>query len=57
MIRTIQSSIKKWSGRRDSDPRPPPWQGDALPTELLPPGKFRFNNYITIYFAKQILAT
>ena len=27
---------KKWSGRRDSDSRPPPWQGGALPTELLP---------------------
>jgi hypothetical protein len=25
------------SGRRDSNPRPSPWQGDALPTELLPP--------------------
>src|SRR5204862_611901 len=22
-----------WSGRRDSNPRPPPWQGGALPTE------------------------
>ncbi len=21
----------KWSGRRDSNPRPPPWQGDVLP--------------------------
>ena len=20
-----------WSGRRDSNPRPPPWQGDVLP--------------------------
>ena len=27
---------KKWSGRRGSDSRPPPWQGGALPTELLP---------------------
>src|SRR6476646_1453354 len=27
-----------WSGRRDSNPRPSPWQGDALPTELLPLG-------------------
>src|ERR671931_938379 len=27
---------KKWSGRRDSNPRPSPWQGDALPTEPLP---------------------
>ena len=27
-----------WSGRRDSNPRPSPWQGDALPTEPLPLG-------------------
>ncbi len=25
-----------WSGRRDSNPRPAPWQGAALPTEPLP---------------------
>jgi hypothetical protein len=25
------SRIKFWSGRRDSNPRPPPWQGDVLP--------------------------
>lgn len=24
------------SGGRDSNPRPPPWQGGALPTELPP---------------------
>ena len=29
-------TVKKWSGRRDSDPRHPPWQGGTLPTELLP---------------------
>ena len=23
--------LKEWSGRRDSNPRPSPWQGDALP--------------------------
>jgi hypothetical protein len=28
-----------WSGRRDSNPRPSPWQGDALPTEPLPQDK------------------
>ena len=28
-------SVKK-SGKRDSDPRPQPWQGCALPTELFP---------------------
>ena len=26
---------KKWSERRDSNPRPRPWQGRALPAELL----------------------
>jgi integrase len=26
-----------WSGTRVSNPRPSPWQGDALPTELVPP--------------------
>ena len=30
------AGAKKWSGRRDSNPRPSPWQGDALPTEPLP---------------------
>ena len=29
---------RMWSGRRDSNPRPSPWQGDALPTEPLPLG-------------------
>ena len=28
--------ILKKSGKRDSDPRPQPWQGCALPTELFP---------------------
>ena len=28
--------IQKMSGKRDSNPRPRPWQGRALPTELLP---------------------
>src|SRR5438445_4816204 len=27
-----------WSGRRDSNSRPSPWQGDALPTEPRPRG-------------------
>src|SRR5450830_379345 len=29
-----------WSGRRVSNSRPQPWQGCALPTELLPHGVF-----------------
>ena len=28
--------LGKWSGRRDSNSRRPPWQGGALPTELRP---------------------
>ena len=32
----VASRANKWSGRRDSNPRPSPWQGDALPTEPLP---------------------
>ena len=27
---------EKLSGKRDSNPRPQPWQGCALPTELFP---------------------
>ena len=30
---------KKKSGKRDSNPRPRPWQGRALPTELFPQQK------------------
>ena len=25
------STRRRWSGKRDSNPRPSPWQGDALP--------------------------
>jgi hypothetical protein len=33
---------KKWSGKRDLNPRRPPWQGGALPTELFPLVHFIF---------------
>jgi hypothetical protein len=29
-------STTKWSGKRDSNPRPSAWKADALATELLP---------------------
>jgi hypothetical protein len=32
----ITTICKRWSGRRVSNSRPQPWQGCALPTELLP---------------------
>src|SRR3546814_16385930 len=31
-----------WSGKRDSNSRPRPWQGRALPTELFPRRKRNF---------------
>ncbi len=31
-----------WSGKRDSNSRPQPWQGCALPTELFPRGRRNF---------------
>jgi hypothetical protein len=34
--RRKMSSLNSWSGRRVSNSRPQPWQGCALPTELLP---------------------
>ena len=34
--RTRTLSKREWSGRRVSNSRPQPWQGCALPTELLP---------------------
>ena len=36
------SLYKFWSGRRVSNSRPQPWQGCALPTELLPHQNFNF---------------
>ena len=29
-------NARSWSGKRDSNSRPQPWQGCALPTELFP---------------------
>ena len=34
-----------WSGRRGSNSRPIPWQGIALPTELLPQGDVASDSY------------
>ena len=37
------SLLRNWSGRRGSNSRPQPWQGCALPTELLPHFRVRFS--------------
>ena len=38
-IRTlVRPARRNWSGKRDSNSRPQPWQGCALPTELFPLG-------------------
>ena len=40
--------FNKLSGKRDSDPRPRPWQGRALPTELFP----RYPSHEEEHFSK-----
>ena len=37
---------KIWSGKRGSNPRPLPWQGSALSTELFPRDCINYNNKI-----------
>ena len=32
----FSTAVFTWSGQRDSNPRPSPWQGDALPAEPCP---------------------
>ena len=40
-------TVDAWSGKRGSDPRPQPWQGCALPTELFPRfGKQRYDIFL-----------
>ena len=34
--------VSRWSGRRGSNPRPSPWQGDALPLSYF---RFWFTDY------------
>ena len=41
---------KKWSGKRDSNSRPQPWQGCALSTELFPQNSVLIYNYLMITF-------
>ncbi len=40
-----QTFVFSWSEKRDSNPRPRPWQGRALPTELFS-HYFRFTNAV-----------
>ena len=42
-------SKKKWSGRRDSNSRPSPWQGDALPLS-----HFRTLCFFFIFFYRKM---
>ena len=38
-------SVKKKSGRRGSNSRHSAWKADALPTELLPQNKYRYDKW------------
>ena len=40
MSTDVHRVIELWSGRRGSNSRHLPWQGNALPTELRPHYKF-----------------
>jgi hypothetical protein len=46
-------SSKTWSGRRVSNSRPQPWQGCALPTELLP-RHWRSQHYKDLKFSVKV---
>jgi hypothetical protein len=48
------AAIKLWSGRRVSNSRPQPWQGCALPTELLPHGVLLLYHYRYRYDVLQL---
>ena len=41
------AAIYNWSGRRDSNPRPPPWQGDVLPLNYF--RKYGWASWIRTY--------
>ena len=43
-----------WSGRRDSNPRPSPWQGDALPAELRPRWSATVSDELEIEYVSQV---
>ena len=42
----VVAGAKKWSGRRDSNSRHPPWQGGALPLSHFRSTLFRSNNRV-----------
>ena len=50
----MEGLIKKWSERRDSNPRQPPWQGGALPTELLSHRLMKLKDTIFAKHSQQI---
>ena len=53
--KAARSHLLLLSGKRDSNSRPQPWQGCALPTELFPQnGLQRYNNFLILqnFFAQ-----
>ena len=55
---TLQNcKVPFWSGKRDSNSRPRPWQGRALPTELFPRWDYKgTNNFYVCKFFSLFLA-
>ena len=50
------SASPAWSGRRDSNPRPSPWQGDALPTEPRPRGRVMVPRLVGVQLRARAIA-
>ena len=42
--------MDNWSGKRDSNSRPRPWQGRALPAELFPRLKIQCKNLVRGFY-------
>ena len=53
---TCAGTIKKMSGKRDSNPRPQPWQGCALPTELFPQISLNFARFLPLICGCKVTA-
>ena len=54
---STNSTTRALSERRDSNPRPSPWQGDALPTELLSQRMQIYNNLNYIRSINKLIFT
>ncbi len=55
--RNRMSFASDWSGKRDSNSRPRPWQGRALPTELFPQRNITYTYLVKLFGAGNEIQT